>query len=848
MDATNSEQRVLRYIELREAVSLDEELRQMNSSERSSVLAAKCGNFYFGFTPLMFAVTKGYLNIVKVLLKYKADMTIEDTRVRYQRHSWLKRSPFFDDFFYPFEEDIDLVEYESCTPLLLAAAYGRLDILRCLMEAGADTNACLDDNCTPLMMALEEGHINVATFLIEHGAKLDLQDDRGCTALHYALNYHPGSLEVISRLIENGVDVNACTNINRCTPLMIASRYGQLDAMNTLIKHGANVNHRDKDGKTALHYALSGSDVSCEILSCLIENGADPNAFSNKDTSVLFRALENDKITEATFLIEHGANVNGCSEKGCTAVMLASRFGNLDIMTFLIKHGANVNLQDKEGETALHYAINGCDYSRKVLSCLIENGADLINDFSNDGCTPLMIAISRKVDTNVAITLTDRRLNIDLQDKSGNTALHYAVSSDSPEMINCLVNAKASNVCNNQGLTPLLLASSTGRSRLVKFFIKRLQITKEQRIDALELLGAFLILEKSEFNGYEKGLKYIKRGMEERFSDPSHPLLKQPMEPVEAFQNRKESQTPEELAQIEDDVEAVVIEGVLIRERIIGNESLAFPFSVRSVAQHYNLDFSTCMGLYRYVVKMYQSSNHSAVGGLDGMFRMLHEEFKRSHEPKAKNYVVELLELTVLDYETQHTCNLEFREMYSLPTLFDISVRLVLFISKVEFHGESKTSYLSTLLRKLCRKDPQDSQGNRLLHNVIECHMNDDVYSCLDALKLLLNAGFNVNAKNNKGNTPLHIAAALNPRNDKLYLVTEILQVLIDGGSHDDFVNSDGKTPLDMAKTDVAHVILSERRNLVKDLQCISAKAVRKHRIPYTGVVPVLLEEFISMH
>ena len=42
----------------------------------------------------------------------------------------------------------------------------------------------------------------------------------------------------------------------------------------------------------------------------------------------------------------------------------------------------------------------------------------------------------------------------------------------------------------------------------------------------------------------------MKRGMEERFEDPSNPLLKQPMEPVEAYQNRKESQTLEELAQI----------------------------------------------------------------------------------------------------------------------------------------------------------------------------------------------------------------------------------------------------------------------------------------------------------
>ena len=49
-----------------------------------------------------------------------------------------------------------------------------------------------------------------------------------------------------------------------------------------------------------------------------------------------------------------------------------------------------------------------------------------------------------------------------------------------------------------------------------------------------------------------------------------------------------------------------------------------------------------------------------------------------------------------------------------------------------------------------------------------------------------------------------------------------------------------------MAKTDEAHLILSESRNL--ELQCISARAVRKYRIPYVGVVPVILEKYIRRH
>ena len=111
-----------------------------------------------------------------------------------------------------------------------------------------------------------------------------------------------------------------------------------------------------------------------------------------------------------------------------------------------------------------------------------------------------------------------------------------------------------------------------------------------------------------------------------------------------------------------------------------------------------------------------------------------------------------------------------------------------------------------------------------------------------------MNAGFNVNAVNNNGDTALHfIAATLGPWEDEhIQFITEILQLLFNGGAHHDFVNNDGKTPMDMAETDEARMILSERRKL--ELKCICARAVKKFGIPYLGVVPKTLEKYISMH
>ena len=75
--------------------------------------------------------------------------------------------------------------------------------------------------------------------------------------------------------------------------------------------------------------------------------------------------------------------------------------------------------------------------------------------------------------------------------------------------------------------------------------------------------------------------------MEERFHDPSHPVLKQPLEPVEGYQNRKESQTLEELVQIEGDLDAIIMESLIVKERILGADNLELLSPIKKVARIY---------------------------------------------------------------------------------------------------------------------------------------------------------------------------------------------------------------------------------------------------------------------
>ena len=126
---------------------------------------------------------------------------------------------------------------------------------------------------------------------------MDLQDENGNTALHHTLYGSDVSCEILSCLTGSGADVNGVNKVKH-TPLMIAAKRGHLNALTLLIKHGAHdVDLQDSDGYTALHYAVYSSDISCEILSCLIGIGADVNARTNNGVTPLMIAAEEGHLS-----------------------------------------------------------------------------------------------------------------------------------------------------------------------------------------------------------------------------------------------------------------------------------------------------------------------------------------------------------------------------------------------------------------------------------------------------------------------------------------------------------------------------------------------------------------------
>ena len=712
---------------------------------------------------------------------------------------------------------------------------------------------------TPLIVAVQTGNVDCVKVLLNYKADIEEQGEsfkcrvfqpdaviRSTYLRESAYTGPPlflaaanGNLDILSYLFEQGANVNAAASAHFSwlpsyklrwhTPLIVALTNGHNDAFTFLIDKGADVNLQDHQGYTALHYAVESKNF--DALCCLVHNGADVNLFTSMD--------------------KH------------TPLMFACRSHNMDAINFLLNKGADVNLQDRNGQSALHFA------SSDICHCLIQNKSDIdIRD--SHYCTPLMEA-SRRNDVKKVAMLIENGAKVDLQDVNGNTALHYAVVNSydlceyPPDICCALLTAKASiHLCNSQGWTPLFLASENFVESAVEILIKHPEVTKEQTANALELLGASLCSQSRTFAYIEEGFSYIKLGMKERFADASHPLLKQQVEPTEAYQNRKESQTLEELAEIEDDKDSIIMESLVIRERIIGANNVKLLTPIENVAEHfYSKDPGhfkrLSIPLYRYAIKIAQGCIEKRFESAVSCLWHLTDGLYQCKQYSDKELLLELLELTVFlcencpDYDGYHQSVWYIHCVDEEVSLFDSVEVVIHMITKNLQNDEEDETYSNVLvlLRKLLRHNPRCMNYKGTLLHVSTYSTEEiitDIVPSADTVKLLLNAGFNVNATDCDGDTPLHRAAGLEPGDDLIHQVPEIMNALFYGGAHHDFVNNDGKTPMDIAKTDEARIILSaaERRKL--ELKCISARAVKKFGIPYLGVVPKTLEKYISMH
>ena len=138
---------------------------------------------------------------------------------------------------------------------IVAGEAGRRDALEKMLESGFDLEREINkEGWRPLMFAAAEGRLQTVRLLLELGANVNATNDLGRTALMFASIY--GYEEIAAVLLDVGADPNIVPTDDSGWPALIAAAEGgHLSVVQRLLEAGADPFMRDKTGATALHHA-----------------------------------------------------------------------------------------------------------------------------------------------------------------------------------------------------------------------------------------------------------------------------------------------------------------------------------------------------------------------------------------------------------------------------------------------------------------------------------------------------------------------------------------------------------------------------------------------------------------
>lgn len=196
--------------------------------------------------------------------------------------------------------DVNQANEYGSTVLMTAAATGQAEVVRALLNFGAKVNAQQKDSkLTPLLFAVwNVDNTDVVRALIESGADLEAKDRSGDTALIIAAR--KGRVSSLNALIAAGANVNARSTQNGTTALMAAAALNdssdrvpanRIAIVKALLTAGADVNAKQDNGHTALMFAAIGGHTA--VTRTLVEAGADVNARNVDGDSALALAERN---------------------------------------------------------------------------------------------------------------------------------------------------------------------------------------------------------------------------------------------------------------------------------------------------------------------------------------------------------------------------------------------------------------------------------------------------------------------------------------------------------------------------------------------------------------------------
>uniref|UniRef100_A0A8C9UB89 Fem-1 homolog A n=1 Tax=Serinus canaria TaxID=9135 RepID=A0A8C9UB89_SERCA len=535
---------------------------------------------------------------------------------------------------------------------------------------------------------------------------------------------------------------------------------------------------------------------------------------------------------------------------GAPPLWAASAAGHLGVVRSLLDHGASVNQTTLTNSTPLRAVANRHGHTCLMISCY-------------------------KGHREIARYLLEKGADVNRRSVKGNTALHDCAESGSLEILQLLLRSKARMEKDGYGMTPLLAASVTGHTNIVEYLIQgglqqdeaaggqsgtcasdevpNVFCTREAAVEALELLGATFVDKKRDLLGAHK---YWRRAMELRCEGGKYLPKPEPRQLVLAYDYSREVSSLEELEALITDPDEMRMQALLIRERILGpsHPDTSYYIRYRGAVYADSGNFERCINLWKYALDMQQGNLEPLSPMTASSFLSFAELYSYVLQDRSKGTLATHLGFSdLIGVLSKGVREVERALVHGKDPVADsaqftktlaIILHLVFLLEKVECTPEQEHQKRQTIYR-LLKCSPRAKNGFTLLHMAVDKDTTTvgrypvGKFPSLHVVNLLLECGADPDSRDYDNNTPLHVAARNN--------CPLIMSALMEAGAHMDATNAFKQTAYELLDEKLLTKSTMQPFNYIT-LQCLAARALDKHKIPYKGFIPEELEAFIELH
>mmetsp|Transcript_18676 Transcript_18676/g.60380 ORF Transcript_18676/g.60380 Transcript_18676/m.60380 type:complete len:881 (-) Transcript_18676:1194-3836(-) len=421
------------------------------------------------------AATFGAVDVVKLLAEKGAEPLLHDKEgvnalMAAASQGKVDATRYLLDEYFTSKELFDVAADSGGTALMFAAAGGHLECTKMLIEKGGDVNKRVKgtpsyvesvaqqiasgkedvephkDDVTALQVAAQGGHAEVVKLLLEHGADVSIADEEGATALTNAVsNDKP---DVAFLLVDAGANpddsyVDSNARERKLLPDAVGANNDKFAEL--LVRKGATCSN-----SLFLQAAHRGLNLTVPRMlattteSCLV----DP-AFANSEAVTALIAASSEGHVEVVkavvnaLLLNEGTkeHLDDADKDGTTSLMAAAVRGHAPVVNFLLASGADVNKQNKEGHTALMFAYNG----RAQVMALYDKYVAVLEEKKKTHAKSAETSSQQKDDSNLDIinaalashtaivdNLLQKGADPDLTDSQGNKAIDFDYVKQDP--------------------------------------------------------------------------------------------------------------------------------------------------------------------------------------------------------------------------------------------------------------------------------------------------------------------------------------------------------------------------------------------------------------------------------